>query len=117
MFSPTLVSILLVLGTAACQTSDPPHQSLAQAETEAGGDLEAAAPPPPPPPPPLEQEVSGHFKLHVSYQPLYQPSYTLPDQAGYNMGYTRTTWPDLLGYSGLGYSGQYVLSTEDSQAR
>ena len=97
MFSPTLVSILLVLGTAACQTSDPPHQSLTLAETEAGGDLEAAAPPPPPPP--LEQEVSGHFKLH---------------QAGYNMGYTRTTLPGLLG---SGYSGQYVLSTEDSQAR
>ena len=115
MFSPTLVSILLVLGTAACQTSAPPHQSLTLAETEAGGDLEAAATPPPPPP--LEQEVSGHFKLHVSYQPLHQPSYTLPDQAAYNMGYTRTTWPDLLSYSGLGYSGQYVLSTEDSQAR
>ena len=114
MFSPTLVSILLVLGTAACQTSDPPHQSLTLAETEAGGELEAAAPPPPPPPPPLEQEVSGHFKLHVSYQPLHQPSYTLPDQAGYNMGYTRTTLPGLLG---SGYSGQYVLSTEDSQAR
>ena len=112
MFSPTLVSILLVLGTAACQTSAPPHQSLALAETEAGGDLEAAAPPPPPPP--LEQEVSGHFKLHVSYQPLHQPSYTLPDQAAYNMGYTRTTLPGLMG---SGYSGQYVLSTEDSQAR
>ena len=110
MFCPALASILLVLGTAACQTSDPPHQSLTKAETEAGGDLEAASAPPPP----LEQEVSGHFKLHLSYQPLYQPSHTLPDQAGYNRGYSRTTLPGLLG---PGYSGQYVLSTEGSQAR
>ena len=104
MFCPALASILLVLGTAACQTSDTPHQSLTKAETEA-----ASAPPPP-----LEQEVSGHFKLHLSYQPLYQPSHTLPSQAGYNRGYSRTTLPGLLG---PGYSGQYVLSTEGSQAR
>ena len=106
MFCPALASILLVLGTAACQTSDTPHPSLTKAETEAGGDLEAASSPPPP----LEQEVSGHFKLHLSYQPLYQPSHTLPGQAGYS----RTTLPGLLG---PGYSGQYVLSTEGSQAR